>query len=274
MLKKALKTTGALLISAVMLAGCKGTPDTSNEGLADQIMSEDAAAAAAANTPKGETLPDVDIHNFISPEPGEKIAVMTIQDYGEIKIKFFPEDAAKGVENFIGLAETGYYDELIFHRIIQDFMNQGGDPKGNGTGGNSMWGEPFEGGTSEHLYHFSGAVAYAHDAYSGTAGNGSQFYIVNTEEGDYSLGGRYLEDGSIYYYQSFEEAGLSLPGNVQEMYREKGGYPGLDGDYTIFGQVFEGMDVIRAIAKVETDANDKPLKPVIIESVRIVEYEG
>lgn len=278
MLKKALKTTGALLISAAMFAGCKGTPDTTNEDLANQIMNED-AAAATANTSKTEKIPDVDIHNFIMPEPGEKIAVITVKDYGEIKIKLFPEDAAKGVENFIGLAEMGYYDELIFHRVIQGFMNQGGDPRGNGTGGNSIWGGSFEGGTSENLYHFSGAVAYANSGATST--NGSQFYIVNTEEGEYSLGGMRLQDGSIYYFQTFEEAGFSLPENVKEMYREKGGTPSLDGGYTIFGQVFEGMDVVRAIGQVETDQDeyndipdDKPLTPVIIESIRIVEYKA
>lgn len=263
--KKAFASAMAILTVAAVLAGCKGSPDTgTNSG-----------ESGTNDNSRIELLPDVEIHNFIEPEIGEKIAVITVKDYGEIKIKLFPEDAEKGVENFVGLADMNYYDEILFHRVIPDFMIQGGDPKGNGTGGNSMWGGTFEGGTSEHLYHFTGAVAYAHAQGTGTAGNGSQFYIVNTEEGDYSLGGYYLPDGSIYYYQDFEEAGYYLPENVQEMYREKGGTPNLDGDYTVFGQVFEGMDVVRAIAHVETDPeNDKPLVPVIMESVRIVEYNG
>lgn len=262
-LKKTLTSIAAVFAAAAILTGCKGTPETVID------LPEEGS----------EPLADVEIHNFIMPEIGEKIAVITVKDYGEIKIKLFPEDAEKGVENFVGLAEMNYYDEILFHRVIPSFMIQGGDPKGDGTGGKSIWGDKFEGGTSEHLYHFSGAVAYANS--KGTSTNGSQFYIVNTAPGEYSLGGQRLPDGSVYYYQTFEEAGYSLPANVQEMYREKGGTPSLDGGYTIFGQVFEGMDVVRAIAQVETnqdDSNgipvDKPLVPVIMESVRIVEYEG
>ena len=278
MFKRTLKTTGALLIAAAMLAGCKGTPDSADQQLVDQIADEFGVPEETAEAPKAEWSAD-EIHNFIMPEQGEKIAVITVKDYGEIKIKLFPEDAAKGVENFIGLAEMGYYDELIFHRVIPSFMIQGGDPKGNGTGGKSIWGDKFEGGTSDHLYHFSGAVAYANSGATST--NGSQFYIVNTDDGEYSLGGYRRDDGSIYYYKTFEEAGYTQPESGQALYREKGGTPSLDGGYTVFGQVFEGMDVVRAIAQVETNQDesngipvDKPLTPVIIESIRIVEFEG
>ncbi len=244
----------AAVASAMLLTGCKGTPDV-NENVAQGADGE------------------VEIHNFIMPEVGEKIAVMKVKDFGEIKIKLFPEDAEKGVENFIGLADMDYYDGLTFHRIISSFMNQGGDPNGNGTGGKSIWGEKFEGGTDENLFHFSGAVAYANSGATST--NGSQFYIVNTDPGEYDLGGAYLPDGSIYYYQTFEEAGMDVPENVQAMYDEKGGTPLLDGGYTVFGQVFEGMDVVRAIGEVETDpSNDMPLTPVVIESIEIVEYTG
>lgn len=241
----------ALLAAASMtvFTGCKGTPDT-----ADTVESTDTASSA-------ET---VEIHNFIMPEVGEKIAVINVKDYGTIKIKLFPEDAEKGVENFIGLAEMGYYDELIFHRIIPDFMNQGGDPKGNGTGGKSIWGEKFEGGTDENLYHFTGAVAYANSGATST--NGSQFYIVNTPDG--------FSEYSCEELMEMDPESYSWPANVAEKYSEVGGVPFLDGGYTVFGQVFEGMDVVRAMAEVETDANDKPLTQVMMESVEIVEYTG
>lgn len=231
----------------MIMTGFAGCEKTQTEDTAD-------TAAQADNTQAQE---DAVILNFTAPEVGEKIAVMTVKDYGEIKIKLFPEQASKGVENFIGLAEMNYYDELIFHRIINGFMNQGGDPTGTGTGGNSIWGGNFDGGVPEGLYHFSGAVAYANS--QGTSTNSSQFYIVNTAEGDVLGGEDYLAD---------------LPANLADMYREKGGTPHLDGSYTVFGQVFEGMDVVRAISEVETDENDKPLTQVLIESVRIVEYTG
>lgn len=250
-LKKAFASAMAMLAAAAVLSGCKGTPDTDTD-----------SQQAGEDNSQIEWLPDVEIHNFIEPQIGEKIAVITVKDYGEIKIKLFPEDADKGVENFIGLADMNYYDEILFHRVIPNFMNQGGDPKGDGTGGKSIWGDKFDGGTSENLYHFTGAVAYANSGATST--NGSQFYIVNTPDG--------FTDMSCEELYSY---GYNWPGNVAEKYSEVGGVPFLDGGYTVFGQVIEGMDVVRAIAQVETNPeNDKPLVPVIMESVRIVEYAG
>ena len=251
-MKKSIKLIALLAAASVtLLTGCKGVPYKDDE-------------AADVSTP---TVADtVEIHNFIMPEVGEKIAVINVKDYGTIKIKLFPEDAEKGVENFVGLAEMGYYDELIFHRIIPNFMNQGGDPKGNGTGGKSIWGEKFEGGTDENLYHFSGAVAYANSGSTST--NGSQFYIVNTPED-------YVYYGGLSSFAELETYGTFVAPNVQEAYLQHGGVPFLDGGYTVFGQVFEGMDVVRAMAQVETNPdNDKPLTQVMMESVEIVEYIG
>lgn len=266
-----IKKIAALAVSAAVitvLAGCRGESAT-----LDELMGNDRTqdtTSAAANEAEIQWLPDVEIHNFDMPEIGEKIAVITVKDYGVIKIKLFPEDAPKGVENFVGLAEMNYYDEIIFHRVIQNFMIQGGDPRGDGTGGKSVWGEAFDGETSENLYHFTGAVAYAHPGNSFT--NSSQFYIVNTPDG-------YLESTCAEYY-SYSSGQYNWPANVVEKYNEVGGVPFLDGGYTVFGQVFEGMDVVRAIAAVETDQDpnsltqDKPLTQVVMESVRIEEYTG
>lgn len=254
--KKFISAVTAAVLSAAVFTGCEGTSDSGSTAVVDESGNVDAGTI--------QWLPDVDIHNFNMPEPGEKIAVITVKDMGEIKIKLFPEDAPKGVENFIGLAEMGYYDELIFHRVIQNFMNQGGDPRGNGTGGKSIWGEAFDGGTSENLYHFTGAVAYANSGATST--NGSQFYIVNTPDG-------YMQSSCEELY-AYDSTSYNWPANVAAKYSEVGGVPFLDGGYTVFGQVFEGMDVVRQIAAVETDDDDKPLTQVIMESVRIEEYQG
>ncbi len=253
--KRFIASFSALLAAAAVFTGCKGEYDGEAVTLPDGSVDQS----------KIEWLPDVEIHNFNAPQPGEKIAVITVKDYGEIKIKLFPEDADKGVENFTGLADMGYYDELIFHRVIPNFMIQGGDPHADGSGGKSIWGGSFEGGTSEHLYHFTGAVAYANS--QGTSTNGSQFYIVNTPDG-------YMENSCADLY-AYDPDKYNWPANVVEKYNEVGGVPFLDGGYTVFGQVFEGMDVVRAIAEVETNPdNDKPLTAVIMESVRIEEYQG
>ncbi len=253
-MKKITALFAAAAASAMLFTGCKGEPDEAVT-LPDGNVDESSI----------NWLPDVEIHNFDAPEIGEKIAVITVKDYGEIKIKLFPEDADKGVENFMSLADMGYYDELIFHRVIPNFMIQGGDPHADGTGGKSIWGDKFEGGTSEHLYHFTGAVAYANSGATST--NGSQFYIVNTPDG-------YMEN-SCETLHAYDPESYNWPANVVEKYNEVGGVPFLDGGYTVFGQVFEGMDVVRAIAGVETNPdNDKPLTAVIMESVRIEEYQG
>ena len=112
---------------------------------------------------------------FEAPKSGEKIAVMHTT-MGDIKIKFFPDEAPKAVENFLTHAENGYYDGIIFHRVIDGFMVQGGDPMGTGIGGESAWGGQFDGGTDPHLVHVSGALAYANSG--STATDGSQFYVV------------------------------------------------------------------------------------------------
>lgn len=263
MIIKKIAAISAFTVMLAAFAGCKGEP-ASPDDLVDEIQTEETTTAASVDENEIPWLPDVEIHNFNAPEIGEKIAVITVKDYGEIKIKLFPEDAPKGVENFIGLADMEYYNEIIFHRIIPNFMIQGGDPRGDGTGGKSIWGDKFDGGISENLYHFTGAVAYANSGSTDT--NGSQFYIVNTPDG-------YLDNTCAEYY-SLSGGQYNWPKNVAEKYSEVGGVPYLDGGYTVFGQVFEGMDVVRAIAAVETNENDKPLTQVVMESVRIEEYQG
>jgi cyclophilin family peptidyl-prolyl cis-trans isomerase len=249
------KAAAIVCVLAITLTSCKGdsTTDTRDGEVLDNPVI---------------TTEDVTIRNFDMPEIGEKIAVINVKDYGQIKVKLFSDVAALGTENFIGLSEMGYYDELIFHRVIENFVIQGGDPRGDGTGGNSFWGGKFDGGIPEGLYHFSGAIAYASTGTTDT--DGSQFYIVDTAEGYNYCGGN--ADGTVN--DDIDNSGLIMPGNVLEKYKEVGGVPMLDGNYTVFGQVFEGMDVVRAIGSTETDANDKPLRQVVMESIEIVEYAG
>lgn len=201
--------------------------------------------------------------NFTAPQKGETVIVMTVKGKGDIKIKLFPDLCPKGVENFIGLAKKGYYDGLTFHRVIKDFMIQGGDPKGDGTGGESMWGGSFDGGVTPNLGHFSGAVAYANSG--STATDGSQFYIVT--------GQKCTEDD----IKSLAAQGLSFSDDAQKFYSTIGGAPWLDGGYTVFGQVFDGLDIVYDIQNVKTvnpGTNDKPVDPVTIESVKVTEYDG
>lgn len=194
-----------------------------------------------------------------APEKGEEIAVI-ITNHGDIKIRLFPEVAPKAVENFKTHAENGYYDGVTFHRVISDFMIQGGDPEGTGMGGESIWGEPFEDEFNINYRNFRGSLSMAN---AGPNTNGSQFFIVQKEN---------LEEDIIKQMRELgEEKGFPEP--IIKAYEELGGAFWLDFKHTVFGQVFEGMDVVDKIAEVETDANDKPIEPVIMEKVEIVKYK-
>ena len=149
---------------------------------------------------------------------------------GTIKFELLEQDAPKTTENFRLLAGKNYYDGVIFHRVIKNFMIQGGDPLGEGYGGESAWGGKFDDeiNRSSALYagpYERGTVAMAN---AGPNTNGSQFFIMHID------------------------------------------YP-LPPSYTKFGKVIEGQDVVNAIAEVGTDHRDKPLSPVVMEKVYIVE---
>jgi len=112
----------------------------------------------------------------------EKTVYATIKtNRGDIKVKLFPEVAPKTCENFVGLAKKGYYDGVIFHRVIKDFMIQGGDPTGTGRGGSSLWGKPFGDECSPKLgFDKAGLLAMAN---AGPGTNGSQFFITTIPTG-------------------------------------------------------------------------------------------
>lgn len=192
------------------------------------------------------------------PEKGEEIVVMET-NYGIIKMRLFPDVAPKAVENFKTHVENGYYDGLTFHRVIDGFMIQGGDPLGTGVGGESIWGQPFEDEFHINYHNFRGALSMAN---AGPNTNGSQFFIVQRNTVEESLIDQMSQIGG--------EGGFSEA--VVKAYGELGGTPHLDYRHTVFGQVFEGMDVVDKIAAVKTDLNDKPIQPVIILKVEIAEY--
>lgn len=173
---------------------------------------------------------------------------------GAIKIKLFPEQAPKTVENFLGHAKSGYYDGIIFHRVIQDFMIQGGDPTGTGMGGESIWGSSFEDEFSDELFNLRGALSMAN---AGPNTNGSQFFIVQMKN---------LPSDMLRQLQ-----GAGFPEEIITAYAENGGTPWLDHKHTVFGHVVEGMDIIDKIAEVEKDGRDKPLEDIKIESITVFE---
>lgn len=202
-----------------------------------------------------ETAPDGE--QLKAPEKGEEVAVFETS-MGTIKIRLFPDYVPTTVENFKTLINEGYYNGVIFHRTINDFMIQGG--MGSDGGKCAFEGyDSFQDEFGRNLYNIRGAVSMAN---AGTNTNSSQFFIVQSKEPVYST----LGDAEGFKSQGGAEW-------AADAYEKYGGTPYLDGQFksitgsghTVFGQVYEGMDVVDKIAGVETDGNDKPLEDVTIK---------
>lgn len=159
-----------------------------------------------------------------APKKGDTVAIMETT-MGTIKIKLFPEETPKTCANFIALANKGYYEGITFHRVIRDFMIQGGDPTGTGGGGESIYGGDFEDEFRPELTHIKGALSMAN---RGRNTNGSQFFILQASQ---------IKD--------------------------------LNNRHTVFGQAYEGIDIVDMIASMSTDRDDRPLIDISIVSIKI-----
>ncbi len=319
------------IVAASVAAGCGNGGNTENTNETSQ-SSEDSEKSAVS---EDSSLSDKDADEILKkiflepdvkkdtehnvgyqldkPQQGDTVAIMETS-MGTIKIRFFPEAAPKAVENFTTHAKDGYYNGLTFHRVIDDFMIQGGDPLGNGTGGESIWKDSFQDEFSDRLFNIRGSLSMAN---SGSDTNGSQFFInqkTNKTKTDWDSLTAYWDQYKAFAansWETYKESYLSQSsgadegtmldsyryaltsqyGNVTDMsrvsedvkklYDENGGNIQLDGAFndldrghTVFGQVYEGMDVVDKIAAVDVDENDKPQKDVTIKSIKIEEYKG
>ena len=186
-------------------------------------------------------------------EVNEKNPLVTVHtNQGDFTLELFPEVAPKTVENFITHAKNGYYDGVIFHRVIEDFMIQGGDPTGTGMGGESIYGRTFEDEFSREAFNLYGALSMAN---AGPNTNGSQFFIVTAKQVPAQML-KQLKDGG-------------WPEEIVEEYAKVGGTPWLDHRHTVFGRVVEGIDVVLKIEGVKRNAQDRPLEDVVIESMDV-----
>ncbi len=220
------------------------------------------SAAFSGCDRKQVQLEEKPVLNYTAPAEGDEVVRISVKDYGDIVVRLFPDELPEACENFTELAKSGYYDELIFHRVIENFMIQGGDPKGDGTGGESIWGDKFDGGYCEQLIHVPGALAYANS--QGTATDGSQFYIVTGDTVTEDALASITEQGNTYF-----------TAEAKELYTQYGGTPWLDGgNYTVFGQVIDGLDVVYKISHTPVGENDKPKQAVYIEKMTVEPYNG
>lgn len=203
--------------------------------------------SACGNTSDEVTVPDGDFSDKLT-NPENPVATILMEDGGIMRIELFYDTAPNTVKNFISLANKGFYDGLTFHRVIPGFMIQGGDPNGNGTGGPgyNIFGEFSNNGYDNDISHLRGYVSMARRvSYTDPAScyntAGSQFFIMVSDAHSPSLNADY----AVFHSAS------------------------LDGDYAAFGYCFEGMENVDKIVSVKTDADDKPLKDVVIKQIRV-----
>ncbi len=238
MMKKlrTLTILGVVAVSTVF-AGCgnnnsvqpENTPTNTTETTPENDAADNNVADNNAQQPNIENSnSDSELVQIVAIK-GTPIVTMNIKDYGTVKLELYPEKAPNTVNNFIELANSGFYDGLTFHRVIDGFMIQGGDPTGTGLGGvdYSITGEFTQNGWENDLSHEQGVISMARTQDPNSAG--SQFFIVSGES------------GATY----------------------------LDEQYAGFGKVIEGLDIIDKIQKVETNDNDKPVTDVVIESIKV-----
>ena len=237
-MKKVICAALAVLMMSFTLVSCEESKTTSSQS--DDSNKTNAVTMPAEYegrvAPKAEEidLSTVDSLDGVTEADGETDYVLiTVEGYGQMLVRLFPDVAPITVRNFKKLVGEGFYDGLTFHRVIKNFMIQGGDPLGNGTGGSdeNIFGDFSSNGFENNLAHKRGVVAMARSNDPNSAS--SQFYICHKDSGVTSL----------------------------------------DGNYATFGFVVYGIEVVDQITKVNTDTNDKPLKSVVISSIKFVNVD-
>jgi len=191
----------------------------------------------------------------------DKCLVEISTSYGNMLIELY-EDTPKHRDNFLKLADESFYNGTLFHRVINGFMIQGGDPKSKGAGTNSPLGTggpgyQIDAEFDERFAHIKGALAAARTGGPGNPekrSSGSQFYIVH---------GKAVTE--VQLDRSESQKGITYSDELRAAYLENGGTPFLDGDYTVFGRVVEGLDIIDKIAEVKTAQGDRPRTDVSME---------
>lgn len=295
-----------LLIGVVLAAICATSLTACSSSKADNPASG-TSTSESSTASETENNAEKDLSGNIGEvriAPGDLVAEIEIEGYGTMKAKLFPDIAPIGVENFKQLAEKGYYDGKNIHRVISDFMMQGGSENGDGTGGEPAY--TGEGSTASYFgteinrnaRHVYGALCYANAA----GRNSTQFYIVNNKVSqdisdlDITQAEKNVETAKAYkeqytagsdeynYYEYLEkEYGAVVdwfksPTHEEVVKYKDGGVFYLDGGYTVFGQVVEGFDVIDNIAAVEVQENSngeksQPVSDIIIKSVKVYTAE-
>ena len=238
-----LKKFGAVCLAAVLLlTGCTLRPQ--ENGSKVQSISRPAVESAELQ--------------FTHPAAGDTIAVFDTSA-GVFKAVLFPGEAPQAYDNFAGLVQSGYYNGLTVSRVEKDFLveaGQGADGKGTTIWNGSRC--PIE--VSDKLHHYSGALCMATDTSGQCA---SVFYVMETLPGSSSVTQELIDQMNAAGWRA----------DVVSAYQTVGGAPYLDYTDTVFGQVYEGMEVVDTVAQTGVDEAQRPTEPITINSVTITKYE-
>ena len=246
---RALKKIMAALALTAVLAGCS----------ADNILSS--IQGGKADTVQKVSRPSVESAElqFTHPAAGDTVAVFDTSA-GVFRAVLFPDKVPQAYDNFVGLVQAGYYNGLTVFRVESGFVVEAG--QGADGRGSTIWnGSRYPAETTDSLHHYSGALCMGTDASGECA---SVFYVVQTLPGEQSVTQELVDQMNSAGYRA----------EVVSAYQTAGGAPYLDYTDTVLGQVYEGMDVVDAIAAVETDSNDKPKEAVTIKTIDITTYQG
>jgi cyclophilin family peptidyl-prolyl cis-trans isomerase len=189
--------------------------------------------------------------SFASGPKNQYVRIKT--SYGECIIRLINE-TPKHRDNFIKLTKQGFYNGTLFHRIIQDFMIQGGDPESKNAKageelGNGDVGYTVDAEFNEQLFHKRGVIAAARDNNPLKASSGCQFYLAQ---------GKRFTDAELDKLESTRLNGRKIPQEQREWYKSVGGIPHLDQNYTVFGEIVAGIEMIDRIAALKKDSRDRP----------------
>ena len=258
-----------VLISALCACTKKNGSGTQNQtptGTVTPMLPEDDDTEPAL-------LPEAQkVYQLQTPAQGELCAEIIVENYGSIYVRLFSEDARKAVENFKTLSENGSYDGIPVNRLVQDYMIQAGDKDGFGLSGKSIYGGGFANEISERLQPIRGALCMANLGEDST--NSIQFFFVQTKASVVRglkdpLDNRY----NITLAQYLKEAyGTDLTDAQLQLYETYGGAPWLYGHNTVFGQIYDGYEVLDAMMESKVTSKLRPNPAIIISTVRVFHY--
>ena len=232
-MKKAIAILCVICIACALLAGCGDKTTVGGIKTRSEVQSTEL--------------------QFTGVKDGDTVAVIHTT-MGDIWVVLYPDYAPMAVDNFVGLAQKGYYNNNLVTRVAKDFLVQAGDATNTGLAGETVWGNtPFPIEVTDKLHHYAGALCMSQDTPG--AGNLSQFYIISADS-------KAVDDTMV---KALQDAGYSE--SVINTYKDAGGAPYLDYQYTVFGQVFDGIDVVDAINAAELDENARPLTAITITGI-------